>query len=350
MRVEAAQHKPAAVKEHQQRKRARCRAACRCGCAAARRVRRWSARGPGDLGGRRHQRDARLVLRARHIDRQRMRRGHAGALVEQRLDLRIDRHCLSRAQATAPRSPGRAATGPAGSGRAPVPGPCRAARNRLPSNTRTPLTKTPCTPIGSRSVRGPPPGRSLTRRAGEIADRRRIEQQQIGAGADRDAAAVGDAVEPGLVAGQPAHAFRQVEGAALAHPMAEEIEPEPGIAQIDQMRAGIGQRDDPGLVLDQRLDPLVDGVEEAADQTRCRGLPRARDRASRRAGRARARARCRRSCGRRARHSSALTGAATMTRCQLPWNTVPGFGLRRSARKRSRKLGSRNTAFSCSRS
>ena len=48
--------------------------------------------------------------------------------------------------------------------------------------------------------------------------------------------------------------------------MAEEIEPEPGVAQIDQMRAGVGQRDDPGLVLDQRLDPLVDGVEEAADQ------------------------------------------------------------------------------------
>ena len=98
------------------------------------------------------------------------------------------------------------------------------------------------------------------------ADRRGIEQQQIGTGADRDAAAVGDAVEPGLMAGQAAHAFRQVEGAALAHPMAEEIEPEPGIAQIDEMRAGIRQRDDAGLVLDQRLDPVVDRVEEAADE------------------------------------------------------------------------------------
>ena len=44
--------------------------------------------------------------------------------------------------------------------------------------------------------------------------------------ADRDAAAIGDAVQPGLVAGQPAHAFRQIERAALAHPMAEEIKPE----------------------------------------------------------------------------------------------------------------------------
>jgi hypothetical protein len=48
-----------------------------------------------DLGRGRHQSDARLVLRARHIDRQGMRGGHAGALVQQSLDLRIDRHRLS---------------------------------------------------------------------------------------------------------------------------------------------------------------------------------------------------------------------------------------------------------------
>src|SRR6185369_9066871 len=32
------------------------------------------------------------------------------------------------------------------------------------------------------------------------------------------------------------------------------------------MRTGIGQRDDPGFVLDQRLNAVIDGVEEAADQ------------------------------------------------------------------------------------
>jgi hypothetical protein len=63
-------------------------------------------------------------------------------------------------------------------------------------------------------------------------------------------AAVGDAVKPGLMAGQPAHPFREIESATLAHPMAEEIKTEAGVAQIDQMRAGIGQRDDAGLVLD----------------------------------------------------------------------------------------------------
>ena len=69
-----------------------CRAAYRCGCATARPARRWPAR---DFGRGRHQGDARLVLRARHIDRQRMCRGHAGTLVQQGLDLGIDGHRLS---------------------------------------------------------------------------------------------------------------------------------------------------------------------------------------------------------------------------------------------------------------
>jgi hypothetical protein len=59
----------------------------------------------------------------------------------------------------------------------------------------------------------------------------------------RDAAPVGDAVEPGQVAGQPAYALGEVEGAAFPHPIAEEKEPEPGVAQIDEVRASIGQRD-----------------------------------------------------------------------------------------------------------
>jgi hypothetical protein len=111
--------------------------------------------------------------------------------------------------------------------------------------------------------------------AGQIVDpaRRRnanrggIEQQQIGMCADFDPAAIRDAVKAGLMACQAACAFREVEGAALAYPMSEKIETEAGVTQIDQMRAGIGQCDDPGLVLDQRLDPVVDSVEEAADQS-----------------------------------------------------------------------------------
>jgi hypothetical protein len=50
---------------------------------------------PGDISGRCHQGDPRFVLRASHIDRQGMSGGHARALVQQDLDLRIDRHYRS---------------------------------------------------------------------------------------------------------------------------------------------------------------------------------------------------------------------------------------------------------------
>src|SRR6516165_49151 len=82
------------------------------------------------------------------------------------------------------------------------------------------------------------------------ADRGGVEQQQISMSAAGDVPTVRDSVEPGLMACQPAHAFGKVESAALAYPMAEEIEAKPGIAQIHQMRAGVRQRDHSGLVFD----------------------------------------------------------------------------------------------------
>jgi hypothetical protein len=96
--------------------------------------------------------------------------------------------------------------------------------------------------IFMRSRFWPPPIRST--RPTEPARRRDanrggIEQQQIGMRADRDGAAIGDAVKPGLMARQTAHAFREVERAAFAHPIAKEIKPQARIAQIDQMCAGI---------------------------------------------------------------------------------------------------------------
>src|SRR3954452_4959225 len=63
---------------------------------------------------------------------------------------------------------------------------------------------------------------------------------------------------------QAMHTFRQVEGAALAHPVTEEIKPETRIAQIHEMRAGVGQRDHAGLVPDQWLDAFVGCIEKAA--------------------------------------------------------------------------------------
>ena len=92
MGIEAAQDEPAAVKEHEQRKRA---CAVRCVDAEAQRPARSVDRvlaHPSDVGRGRHQRDASLVVHARHIDRQGVRGGHTSAYVEKRLDLRIDRH------------------------------------------------------------------------------------------------------------------------------------------------------------------------------------------------------------------------------------------------------------------
>ena len=127
--IQAAQHETAAMKEHQQREWP----------SAVRRIdadTQSSARpvdGPladlGDFGRGRHQGDARLVLRARHIDRQRVCRGHAGALVQQGLDLGIDGHRSPVAAATtAPRSPS-GPLGPAESDPTLAPDPCRAACN-----------------------------------------------------------------------------------------------------------------------------------------------------------------------------------------------------------------------------
>ena len=59
------------------------------------------------------------------------------------------------------------------------------------------------------------------------------------------------------MARQPAHAFRNVEPTAFTYPVIEEIEPESGVAQIDQVCSGIGKRDDACLMLDQWLDPTI---------------------------------------------------------------------------------------------
>ena len=94
------------------------------------------------------------------------------------------------------------------------------------------------------------------------------------------------------------------------------------------MRAGVGQRDDPGLVLDERLDPLVDRVEEAADKPGVEVLlePEIEQQSSG----SRPVSRAISPIVRLASPAfSGFTGAATMTRSQLPWNIVPGIGLRR---------------------
>src|SRR5689334_10228527 len=98
------------------------------------------------------------------------------------------------------------------------------------------------------------------------ADRRRIEEQEIGEGAGLDPPAPWNAVEVGLMAGQPADALDQVELAALANPAGEEVETEPGVAHIDEVGAGIGQRDDARLVVEEGAEAFLDDVEELAEE------------------------------------------------------------------------------------
>jgi hypothetical protein len=75
------------------------------------------------------------------------------------------------------------------------------------------------------------------------ADRRRIEEHEIGERAEGDAAPVENAVAIGRMAGKAPHAIGEAEIAAFAHPVREEMKAETGIAEIDEMRAGIGEGD-----------------------------------------------------------------------------------------------------------
>jgi len=82
MGVEAAQHKTAAVKEHQQRKRADAARRVDADLERAARPIDHALANVGDLGGRRHQHGARLILGTRHLNRQSVRRRDTGAFVE----------------------------------------------------------------------------------------------------------------------------------------------------------------------------------------------------------------------------------------------------------------------------
>ena len=100
--------------------------------------------------------------------------------------------------------------------------------------------------------------------------------------------------------------------------------------------AGVGQRNHSGLVFDQRPHPVVDSIEKPADQPGIEVLlePEIEQRVERiPAGLAR-------DVGYRAiaEPMLGLHRRATMTRSQLPWNTVPGLGLRRSARNAFRPI------------
>ena len=68
------------------------------------------------------------------------------------------------------------------------------------------------------------------------------------------------------MAGQPPHAFGDVEVAALAHPAGEEMQAEARIAHIDKVGAGVGERHHARLVLQEPRHAVVADIEEAAEE------------------------------------------------------------------------------------
>ena len=78
-------------------------------------------------------------------------------------------------------------------------------------------------------------------RAGAAPDSCRIEEHQVGSKAFTQCATPLDAEESGLCAGQPTHCLGHRHGSPVTHPMAEQMQPEPGVVQEGQVRAGIRQ-------------------------------------------------------------------------------------------------------------
>ena len=120
-----------------------------------------------------------------------------------------------------------------------LPGRPQSAIGPFSSTTRTPLTHTPCRPTAGVSTRLAPPGRSDTRRFAPrptVAGSNRIKSAHA---PGSEATAILDAIEIRGSTGHGLHGLLERQIAALAHPVAEQVQPEAGIAQERQVRARI---------------------------------------------------------------------------------------------------------------
>ena len=72
------------------------------------------------------------------------------------------------------------------------------------------------------------------------ADGLRVEKEKVGVEAGSDHAALGNAVLAGGIGGEAEGGFLEGEGAGLAYPVGEEVEAEARIAEVDEVRAGVG--------------------------------------------------------------------------------------------------------------
>src|SRR6185503_12036065 len=97
-------------------------------------------------------------------------------------------------------------------------------------------------------------------------DARGIEENQVGVATDLQPAAVRYPILSRGIAGQLAHALFQRERPGLAYPVLQEMQAEARVAEIDEMRAGVRERDHALLVLEQRRDAGVVVLEQLGDE------------------------------------------------------------------------------------
>ena len=105
-----------------------------------------------------------------------------------------------------------------------------------------PLTSTCRTPVGSSAVRrSASAGKSRTRRVGPGPTVCGIEHAHVGPVALAQVAAAHEAEHVGRLAGQLAHRVLERHDPALAHPRAEQVGGQRRVAQLVDVRAGVGE-------------------------------------------------------------------------------------------------------------
>ena len=118
------------------------------------------------------------------------------------------------------------------------------------------MTITASMPMASATRRSAPAGWSCTRRSGLAPDARGIEDDDVGRQPDGEAPAVGEAEHLGGPRGQHVHRLLELERALLAHPVAEQVGREAGVAELARVRAGVRETEH-GVRREQQLRHLV---------------------------------------------------------------------------------------------
>ena len=89
-----------------------------------------------------------------------------------------------------------------------------------------------------------------------------VEHDEVGGEALADDAAAGEAEQLGLHLGQLVHGLLDRQHALLAHPVAEQVGGQRGVAQLADVGAGVGQAERAAVLLEQRAHAVLVVVGE----------------------------------------------------------------------------------------